>query len=204
MLDDIRLDCEDEECEEQEKEAPDPMGAKLLKTRTILLSDGIDKKLAAKINTQLLLLEQEDPEAPIMIFIDSPGGDADAGFAMHDMIRFVKPPVKCVCAGLTASAAVIVLLGSAKEHRLSLPNARLLIHQPSTAVRGHATDINIEASEILKIRDRINRLIASETGQPVERIETDTKRNFWMNAEEGKEYGLLSRIVSTRAELEEG
>ena len=123
---------------------------------------------------------------------------------MHDMIRFVKPPVKCVCAGLTASAAVIVLLGSAKEHRLSLPNARLLIHQPSTAVRGHATDINIEASEILKIRDRINRLIASETGQPVERIETDTKRNFWMNAEEGKEYGLLSRIVSTRAELEEG
>jgi len=204
MLDDIQLDCEDEECEDQEeKEAPDPLGAKLLKTRTILLSDGIDKKLAHKVNTQLLLLEQEDSEAPITMFIDSPGGDADAGFDIHDMIRFVTPPVKCVCAGLTASAAVIVLLGSAKEDRLSLPNARVLIHQPSTAVRGHAADINIAASEILKIRDRINKLIAEETGQPVERIETDTKRNFWMNAEESREYGLVSRIVATRAELEE-
>lgn len=205
MLDDIRLDCEDEECEEQEeKETPDPLGAKLLKTRTILLSDSIDKKLAQKVNTQLLLLEQEDPDAPITVFIDSPGGDADAGFAIHDMIQFVRSPVRCVCAGLTASAAVIVLLGSSKENRLSMPNARLLIHQPSTAVRGHAADINIEASEILKIRDRINRLMAEETGQPVERIEADTKRNFWMNAEEGKEYGLVSRIITTRSDLEEG
>ena len=166
------------------------------------MSDDIDKKLAHKVITQLLLLEQEDPDAPIHVFIDSPGGDADAGFAIHDMIRFVKPPVRCVCAGLTASAAVIVLLGSPKEDRLSLPNARVLIHQPSTAIRGHASDIDIEASQILKIRDRINQMIADETGQPVERIKEDTKRNFWMSAEEAKAYGLVSRIVTQRDELQ--
>lgn len=203
MLEDILPDSEDEK-EGSEKEAGDPLAARLLKTRTILLSDEIDIKLAHKIITQLLLLEQEDPKAPIHIFIDSPGGDADAGFAMHDMIRFIKPSVKCVCAGITASAAVIVLLASAKEDRLSMPNARVLIHQPSMAIRGHASDIDIEASQILKIRDRINQLIAEETGQPVERIEQDTKRNFWMSAEEAKAYGLVSRIVARRDELKKG
>ena len=202
MLEPTRFDCS--ECEDEDKETAsgDAMAAKLLRTRTILLSGEIDKKLSQRVVSQLLLLEQEDADAAVKMFIDSPGGDADAGFAMHDMIRFVKPPVKCVCNGLTASAAVIVLLGSPADLRYSLPNARVLIHQPSTAIRGVAADIDIEASEILKFRDKINRLIADETGQSVERVERDSKRNFWMSADEALAYGLISRIVSTRDELE--
>lgn len=198
MPDNIRYACPDDD----EKQSGERLSAKLLKTRTVLLSDEIDAQSAQRVITQLLLLQQDDPKAHVTLFIDSPGGDADAGFAIHDMIRFIQPPVRCVCSGLTASAAVIVLLGSPKQLRFSLPNARVLIHQPSTTVRGHAADIDIEASEILKIRDKINKLIAEETGQPVERIERDTKRNFWMSSEQAKDYGLVSAIVETRAELE--
>jgi len=202
MLDDIRFGCDECEDDDKEKDSSDAMMAKLMKTRTVLLSDEIDKKLAHRIITQLLLLEQDDAEAPIKMFIDSPGGDADAGYAIHDMIRFIKPPVKCVCTGLTASAAVIILLGSPKELRFSLPNARVLIHQPSTAIRGVAADIDIEASEILKIRDKINQLIAEETGQKVDKVEADSKRNFWMSADECKDYGLIAKVVATRDDLE--
>ena len=194
----IRAD-RDEEIEK--KEGPDDLMTKLLKTRTVVLADEIDKKQAQKIITQLLLLEAEDPNAEIKIFIDSPGGDADAGFAMYDMIRFVKPRVRTICAGLTASAAVIVLMAAKKEDRLSLPNARVLIHQPSTGVSGTAADIQIEASEILKFRDKINRLIAAETGQPLEKVEADTKRNYWMSAEEALKYGLICKIVKSRDEM---
>ena len=202
MIDPTRYDCPDcEDEEDKDKESGDAMAAKLLKTRTIILSDDINKKLAHRIISQLLLLEQEDAEAPITMLIDSPGGDVDAGFAIFDMIRFVKPPVKCVCTGLTASAAVVVLLASPLELRYSLPNARVLIHQPSTAIAGAASDIDIEASEILKIRDKLNQLLAEETGQPVERIETDSKRNFWMSAEEAEEYGLVSKVATTRDDL---
>ena len=191
----------DREEEKQKKEAVDDLMAKLLKTRTIVLADEIDKKQAQKIITQLLLLEAESPDEEIKILIDSPGGDADAGFAMYDMIRFVKPRVRTICAGLTASAAVIVLLAAKKEDRLSLPNARVLIHQPSTGVSGSAADIQIEASEILKFRDKINRLIAQETGQPLEKVEADTKRNYWMSAEEALKYGLINKIIKSRDEM---
>ena len=191
----------DRDEEKEKKEGPDDLMTKLLKTRTVVLADEIDKKQAQKIITQLLLLEAEDPNAEIKIFIDSPGGDADAGFAMYDMIRFVKPRVRTICAGLTASAAVIVLMAAAKEDRLSLPNARVLIHQPSTGVSGTAADIQIEASEILKFRDKINRLIAAETGQPLEKVEADTKRNYWMSAEEALKYGLICKIVKCRDEM---
>lgn len=187
--------------DEEKKESGDELFAKLLKTRTIMLAGEINKKLAQKIITQLLLLEAENPDKEITIFIDSPGGDADAGFAIYDMIRFIKPRVRTICAGLTASAAVIVLLAAKKEDRLSLPNARILIHQPSTGVSGTAADIQIEAVEILKFRDKINKLIAAESGQPLEKVEADTKRNFWMSAEEGLKYGLISRIVKNRDEL---
>jgi ATP-dependent Clp protease protease subunit len=191
----------DRDDEKEKKEAPDDLMVKLLKTRTIVLADDIDKKQAQKIITQLLLLEAEDPNAEIKILIDSPGGDADAGFAMYDMIRFVKPRVRTICAGLTASAAVIVLLAAKKEDRLSLPNARVLIHQPSTGVSGSAADIQIEASEILKFRDKINKLIAAETGQPLEKVEQDTRRNYWMSAEESLKYGLICKIVKSRDEM---
>jgi ATP-dependent Clp protease protease subunit len=191
----------DREEDKEKKEHGDELLSKLLKTRTIVLADEIEKKSAQRIITQLLLLEADNPNEEIKMFIDSPGGDADAGFALFDMIRFIKPRVRTICAGITASAAVIVLMAAKKEDRLALPNARVLIHQPSTGVAGSAADIEIEASEILKFRDKINKLIAGETGQPLEKVERDTKRNFWMSAEEALKYGLVSRIVKGRDEL---
>lgn len=191
-------DCEKEENEKKDDGIP----GKLLKTRTILVSDTINKKMAEKIISQLLLLEQEDPEKDIKMFINSPGGDADAGFAILDMIRFVKPKVKTICAGVTASAAVIILLGGEKGNRFSLPNARVLIHQPSTGVQGTAADIQIEASEILKCREKINKLIADETGQTIEKVENDTKRNLWTSADESLNYGLVDKIVTIGSDLD--
>jgi ATP-dependent Clp protease protease subunit len=192
---------EEEEGEERPKGVVD-FNAKLLQTRTILIADVINKKMAQRVISQLLLLEQEDPKRDIKAFINSPGGDADAGFAIYDMMRFIRPKVKAICAGITASAAVIILLGASKENRYSLPNARILIHQPSTGVMGTAADIQIEAGEIIKFRDKINRLIAQETGQSIEKVENDTRRNFWMTGEEALKYGLVSKIVKSREELE--
>lgn len=191
---------EEEEEEEKERRSGDNLALKLLKTRTIVIADVVTKTMAHKVISQLLLLEQDDPNAEIKIFINSPGGDADAGFAIYDMIRFVAPPVKIICAGITASAAVIILLASEKKDRYSLPNARILIHQPSTGVHGSASDIQIEASEILKCREKINTLIAQETAQSVKKVEEDTKRNFWMSAEEALKYGLISKILQSRKE----
>src|SRR5574341_1638023 len=180
--------------EEKEKQRGTDFVAKLLKTRTIMVTDEVNKKMAQQIMTQLVLLEAENND-DIKMFINSPGGDADAGFAIYDMMRFVKPKIKAIGAGVVASAAVIILLGTTKENRFSLPNARILIHQPSTGIHGTASDIQIEASEILKCREKINRLIAVETGQTMEKVESDTKRNFWMSAEEALKYGLISKIV---------
>ena len=179
----------------------DSLFSRLLKTRTIIVSDEIDKKMAQRVISQLLMLEQEDPKKPIKLFINSPGGDADAGFAIFDMVRFIKPEVKTICTGLTASAAVIILLGAEKKNRYSLTNARILIHQPSTGIMGTAADIEIEASEILKFRDKINLLISEETGQSIKKIEDDTRRNFWMSGEEALKYGLISKIVKDREQL---
>jgi ATP-dependent Clp protease protease subunit len=178
----------------------DPLLNKMLKTRTILLSGEIKKDLAERTIRQLLLLEDMGDD-PIRIFIDSPGGDADAGYAIFDMIRFVKPPVWTIGMGLVASAAAIIQLASPKERRVGLPNSHYLIHQPLSGIRGVATDIEIHARELDKLRAKINRLIAGETGVPVEQVEKDTDRDFWMNAEEAVKYGLISRIVTSRTEL---
>ena len=186
--------------EEKEKQQDGGFLAKLLKTRTIMVTDEVTKKMAQQVITQLLLLEAENDD-DIKMYINSPGGDADAGFAIFDMIRFVKPKIKAICAGVAASAAVIILLGARKENRFSLPNARVLIHQPSTGIHGTAADIQIEASEILKCREKINRLISVETGQTMEKVESDTKRNFWMSAEEAFKYGLVSKIIQTSDDL---
>ncbi|MEK7733396.1 MAG: ATP-dependent Clp protease proteolytic subunit [Planctomycetota bacterium] len=191
----------DEEAgEEKEKRPAGDLAARLLKTRTIMVADEVNKKMAQQIMAQLILMEAENDE-DIKIFINSPGGDADAGFAIFDMMRFVKPKVKAICTGVAASAAVIILLGSKKENRFSLPNARVLIHQPSTGIHGTAADIQIEASEIIKCREKINRLIAVETGQTFEKVGLDTKRNFWMSAEEALKYGLVNKIIQTSGEL---
>ena len=186
--------------EEKEKQQGGDLIAKLLKTRTVMVTDEVTKKMAQQIMTQLLLLEAENND-DIKMYINSPGGDADAGFAIFDMMRFVKPKIKAICAGVAASAAVIILLGAKKENRFSLPNARVLIHQPSTGIHGTAADIQIEASEILKCREKINRLISVETGQTVLKVESDTKRNFWMSAEEAQKYGLVSKIIQTSDDL---
>ena len=186
--------------EEKEKQQGGDLLSKLLKTRTVMVTDEVTKKMAQQIMTQLLLLEAENHD-DIKMYINSPGGDADAGFAIFDMMRFVKPKIKAICAGVAASAAVIILLGAKKENRLSLPNARVLIHQPSTGIHGTAADIQIEATEILKCREKINRLISVETGQAMEKVESDTKRNFWMSAEEALKYGLVSKIIQTSDDL---
>ncbi len=187
--------------DEKDNKRPDPIGEKLMKSRIIMITDVITKKLAQSTIGQLLILEQEDPEKEIKVFINSPGGDADAGFAIYDMMKFIKPKVKNICAGVAASAAVIILLGADKKNRVSLPNSRILIHQPSTGVHGTASDIQIEASEILKCREKINRMISDETNREFEKVENDTKRNYWMSAEEAVEYGLISKIIKTQSDL---
>ena len=196
-------DQEEEEEEVQEKEEErgnDPLMGRMLKTRTILLSGEIKKELAERTIRQLLLLEAMG-EDPIRIFIDSPGGDADAGYAIFDMVRFVKPPVWTIGMGLVASAAAIIQLASPRDRRVGLPNSHYLIHQPLSGIRGVATDIEIHARELEKLRERINRLIAEETGQDFGQVEKDTDRDYWMNAEEAVKYGLLSRVVVNRNEL---
>ncbi len=187
--------------DEKDNKRPDPIGEKLMKSRIIMITDVITKKLAQTTIGQLLILEQEDPEKEIKVFINSPGGDADAGFAIYDMMKFIKPKIKNICAGVAASAAVIILLGTDKESRVSLPNSRILIHQPSTGVHGTASDIQIEASEILKCREKINRMISEETNREFEKVENDTKRNYWMSAEEAVEYGLISKIIKNQSDL---
>jgi ATP-dependent Clp protease protease subunit len=184
--------------EEEDKQAgPDPLLSRMLKTRTILISGEIRKELAERTIKQLLLLEDMG-DGPIRIFIDSPGGDADAGYAIFDMIRFVRPPVWTIGMGLVASAAAIIQLASPRERRAGLPNSHYLIHQPLSGIRGVATDIEIHARELEKLRDKINRLIAEETGVDFAQVEKDTDRDFWMNAEEAVQYGLISRIVVSR------
>ena len=187
--------------DEKDNQRFDPIGEKLMKSRTIMITDVITKRLAQRTIAQLLILEQEDPEKEIKVFINSPGGDADAGFAIYDMMKFIKPKIKNICAGVAASAAVIILLGTGKESRVSLPNSRILIHQPSTGVHGTASDIQIEASEILKCREKINRMISDETNREFEKVENDTRRNYWMSAEEAVKYGLISKIIQTHSDL---
>jgi ATP-dependent Clp protease protease subunit len=184
-----------------EKDGMDGLQARLLKTRTILLSGGIDKEMAEKLIKQLLLLEA-DGDDPIKVFIDSPGGDADAGYAIFDMLRFVTPEVITIGMGTVASAGALVHLAATKENRLSLPNAHFLIHQPLSGIRGVATEIEIHARELEKLRAKINKLIADETGQDVKKVSEDTDRDYWLNAEEALEYGLISRIISSRSELD--
>ncbi|MFP4329249.1 MAG: ATP-dependent Clp protease proteolytic subunit [Alkalispirochaetaceae bacterium] len=198
----IRLEEEDQEQEKKEPQNP-PLLDKMLKTRTILISGEINKELAERVVRQLIILETESDE-PIYVFIDSPGGDADAGYAIFDMIRFVKPEVYTVGMGLVASAGSLILLAAEKDRRVATPNSHYLIHQPLSGMRGVATEIEIHAREIERMKARINKLISEETGQPIEKVEKDTDRDFWMTAEEAKEYGLVTKIVWRRSDLSEG
>ncbi len=193
---------EPEEVEKNQTQEPvsEVLNAKFLKTRQILLSGEVNKQLAEKIVRQLLILEA-DSEEPIRIYIDSPGGDVDAGYAIFDMIRFVKCPVYCIGMGLVASAGSLILLAADKSRRIGLPNSHYLIHQPLSGIKGVATDIEIHAREIEKTREKINLLIAEETGQPLDKVQKDTDRDYWMNAEEAVGYGLISKVIVSRNEL---
>jgi len=177
-----------------------PVQNALFKSRTVLVFGEIDMRLAERVTAQLTALAAESDE-PIRMIINSPGGHVESGDTVHDMIRFCGPPVKVVGTGWVASAGAHIFLGAKKENRLCMPNTRFLLHQPAGGARGQASDIEIEAQEILKMRDRVNRMIAEETGQSIERINQDTRRNFWMNAKEAIEYGLVSRIVKSVAEV---
>jgi ATP-dependent Clp protease protease subunit len=157
-------------------------------------------KMAERVSAQLLALAAENSE-DIKLIINSPGGHVEAGDTMHDMIKYVGPRVKMIGTGWVASAGAHIYLGAAKDSRFCLPNTRFLLHQPLGGVRGQASDISIEAEEILKMRERLNRIIARETGQPLERIVHDTERNYWMSAEQAKEYGMVTKIVATANEV---
>lgn len=193
-------EAEEENEAENRNEPADPLTNKFLKTRQILLSGEINKPLAERIIRQLLVLESDSDE-PIRIFIDSPGGDADAGFAIFDMIRFIKAPVYTIGMGLVASAGSIILLAAPRDRRFGLPNSHYLIHQPLSGIKGVATEIEIHAQELEKMRVRINELISAETGLPVDKVSKDTDRDFWMNAAEAKDYNLVSRVIVSRNEL---
>ncbi len=194
-----RLDDDDDQ-EDQPARGPDALAERFLKTRTILLSGQVNKELAERVVRQLLLLESAGDD-PITVMIDSPGGDVDAGYAIFDMARFVKAPVWMVGIGLVASAGALILLAAPKERRLGLPNSHYLIHQPLSGLRGVATEIEIHARELEKTKDKLNQLIAEETGQKLDRVIKDTDRDYWMGADEAQKYGLISRVVKTRAEL---
>lgn len=187
----------------KEGESRPDLSERMIKARTVILSGPVDDKLAARVINELLLLEADDAEKPITIYLNSPGGSVTSGFAIYDMMRFVAPRVRVVCSGLTASIGTVILLGAAKEDRLALPNTRLLIHQPLIAgnVYGPASDLEITANEILKTRGKINQLLAAQTGQPLERIEADTQRDYWLTAQEALDYGLISRIVTHRSDI---
>jgi len=194
----------DEEDEKHDHETPDPQSLPvqraLFKARTVLIFGDIDMKLAERVTAQLLAFSTESDE-DIRVVINSPGGHVESGDTIHDMIRYVGPKVKMIGTGWVASAGAHIFLGAAKERRFCLPNTRFLLHQPLGGVRGPASDISIEAEEILKMYKRLNGIIAKETGQPLSRIEADTDRNFWMGAEEAKAYGIVHKIVNRADEV---
>jgi len=176
------------------------IGLRMLQTRTVLISGGVDDKLAARTIAQLLILDAENHE-PIRVIISSQGGHVDSGFAIYDMLRFIESPVTTIGAGWVASIAVPILFGAPKERRYTLPHTRFLLHQPSGGAGGQASDIRIEAEEILKVRERLNQLISTETGQPVEQVAKDSDRNFWMDAEQAQAYGLVDQVISRASEI---
>jgi len=173
--------------------------SRLLKDRIIFIGTPIDDQVANVVMAQLLFLASEDPDKDINIYINSPGGVVTAGLAIYDTMRYVSPRVSTVCMGLAASMATVLLAGGTKGMRFALPNTRILIHQPSGGFQGQASDIQIHAQEILRIRKTLNDILATHTGQPIEKIERDTERDFFMSADEAKTYGIIDDIIVSTA-----
>ena len=175
---------------------------KLLKSRTVVISHQVDSKLSAKVLSQLILLEQEGPDIPITVFINSPGGDIFSGFAIFDMLKFISCPVTTIVTGFAASMGSILSLAADKGRRFAMPQSKIMIHQPLLmGYEGRASDCEIQAREILKTRDHLVRLYADQTGKSLEEIKKALDRDNWFTAEEALEYGLLDRVVNSRSEL---
>ncbi len=173
--------------------------SRLLKDRIVFIGSPIDDDVANLVIAQLLFLEAEDPDKDINLYINSPGGVVTAGMAIYDTMQFIKPPVATVCLGQAASMAAVLLAGGAPGKRTALPNARILIHQPMGGTRGQATDIKIQAEEILRMREHLNGILARHTGQPLERIAADTERDYYMSSDQAKVYGIIDQVVAKRA-----
>ena len=194
----------DEESDEKEdKKAPEPQSSEiakaLYKSRTVLIFGDVDMKMAERVTAQLLAYAES--EGDIRVIVNSPGGHVESGDTIHDMIRFVGNRVKMIGTGWVASAGAHIFLGAKKENRFCLPFTRFLLHQPLGGVRGQVSDITIEAEEIIKMRARLIREIAVETGQPYEKVVADTERNFWMGAEDAVKYGLAAKVISNANEV---
>lgn len=170
--------------------------SRLLKDRIIFLGAPIDDIFANLVIAQLLFLEAEDPEKDINLYVNSPGGSVTAGLGIYDTMQYVKPPINTICLGQAASMGAFLLTAGTKGKRFALPNARVMIHQPMGGFQGQATEIDIHAREILKIRERLNEIMAKHTGQPLERISQDTERDYFMSAEEAKRYGLIDEVIT--------
>lgn len=185
---------------EREEGLKSKLGEKLLETRTIMIYGEINQRLAQEVSEKLLVMAADSDE-DIKIFINSQGGHVESGDTIFDMIRFIRPRVKIIGTGWVASAGALIYVAVPKEDRFSLPNTRFLLHQPMGGMSGQAADIAIEAEEILKMRRRLNQIFSEQTGQPLEKVERDTDRNFWMSAEEAREYGLVGSIVHSVNEV---
>jgi ATP-dependent Clp protease, protease subunit len=195
-----RLDDDEHEEQQQASEPNAFLEQALFKARTILLTGGITDKLAQRVVERLLALSLESTD-PILLVVSSPGGHVESGDLIHDMIKFVPAPVKVLGSGWVASAGALIYAAAQRENRFSLPNTRFLLHEPRGGVGGQATDIEIQAKEIKKMRERLNNIFANATGQPIEKIREDTDRDFWMSAEEAVEYGLVGKIVTHHSEI---
>lgn len=170
--------------------------SRLLRERIVFLGTAIDDTVADSIVAQLLYLEAEDPEKDIQLYVNSPGGGVYAGFAIYDTMQQIQPDVVTICYGIAASMGAFLLSGGTKGKRMALPSARIMIHQPLGGAQGQAVDIEIQAKEILYIKQRLNELLASHTGQPLEKVAEDTERDFYMSSEEAKAYGLIDKVIS--------
>ncbi len=196
-----RLDEEKEKTPDKAPELPvSPVAQALFKSRTVLIFGEVDMKMAERVTAQLLAHAAEG-QGDIRVILNSPGGHVESGDTIHDIIRFVGPRVKMIGTGWVASAGAHIYLGAPRENRYCLPFTRFLLHQPLGGVQGQASDIHIEAEEILKMRERLNREIAKETGQAYEKVVADTERNYWLSADEAKAYGLVGKIVSRADEV---
>jgi len=169
--------------------------SRLLKDRIVFLGEEINDTTASLVIAQLLFLEAEDPDKDIWLYINSPGGSIAAGFAIYDTMQYIKPDVVTLCVGMAASMAAFLLAAGAKGKRFALPNSEIMIHQPLGGMHGQATDIKIHAERILKLRDKLDRILAENTGQPIEKIKADTERDFFMDAEDAKAYGIIDEVL---------